>query len=191
MSTLDQPRGRNLGDLVRALIEEARRRARRRRLMYAGVLLLSAVFGVVAFSALQGPGTSASGSPAVSAGPGTPVVRVVADEHVYHGEFDLVGKKGSLHISLRFGSTTGRTWKIGPGSGWYRQIRGSGKGFQAGGHASSWYGRIRGFVTTHNGSRQRVVIELNGRPDGTYVLTPRSDGLLRRDFGSQSSGWLG
>src|SRR5262245_54067236 len=170
MSTIVEPRGRGVGDLVRELIEEAWRRARRRRLAYGGVVLSVAAIGALSFATLRGPSTSASGAPALLAGPSSPVVRVLADEHIYHGEFDLDGKRGGVHISLRFGSATGRTWKIGPGVGQYRKISGTGKGFQAGGHASEWYGGLTGFITTHEGSRQRVVIELSGRPDGTFVL---------------------
>jgi hypothetical protein len=155
------------------------------------VVFSFAVIAALVFATMKGPSQSQSTSPAIGAGPGTPVVRVATGEHVYHGEFDLDGRRGSLHVSLRFGSVTGRAWTIGPGYGQYRQISGRGKGFQAGGHASEWYARLRGFVTTHDGSRQRVVIVLSGRPDGTFTLNPVAGGTLKRDSGTQSSGWLG
>ena len=132
MSTMGGVCRRDVRDLVKAVIEEAWRRARRRRLIYGAVVLSLATIGVLSFVTLRGPSTSASGAPALLAGPSTPVVRVLADESVYHGhgEFDLDGKRGGLHLSLRFG--TGRSWKLGPGVGQYREIRGSGKGLPSG-----------------------------------------------------------
>jgi hypothetical protein len=35
------------------------------------------------------------------------------------------------------------------------------------------------------------VIELSGRPSGTFVLVPTEPGVLEKDSGTQSSGWLG
>jgi len=57
--------------LLNALIEEARRRARRRRAIYAGVGLSIAVAGAIVFAVLQG--SPHSGSPELIAGQGAQV----------------------------------------------------------------------------------------------------------------------
>jgi hypothetical protein len=76
---------RGLADLVSAVIEEAWRRARRRRLIYAGIVLSLAV--IVVSATLRGPSSSSS-TPAAVASPGTPVsaLAVSADKtpHHYH-----------------------------------------------------------------------------------------------------------
>jgi hypothetical protein len=59
--------------LLRALIEEARRRARRRRAMYGGVGLSIAVAGGIVFAVLQGSAGPRSGSPELIAGQGARV----------------------------------------------------------------------------------------------------------------------
>src|SRR6185312_2661789 len=59
--------------LLKALIEEARRRARRRRVTYGSVGLSTAVAGTVIFAVLQGPANPHSGSPEVIAGQGARV----------------------------------------------------------------------------------------------------------------------
>ena len=59
--------------LLKALIEEARRRARRRRRIYGGVGLSIAVAGAIVFAVLQGPANPHSGSPEVIAGQGAQV----------------------------------------------------------------------------------------------------------------------
>jgi hypothetical protein len=71
MSTIGGvPRG-GLSDLVSAVIEEAWRRARRRRLIYAGIFLSLAVIGAVVTATLRGPSSSSS-NPAAVASPGSP-----------------------------------------------------------------------------------------------------------------------
>jgi hypothetical protein len=90
-------RRRGFSDRVRALIEEAWRRARRRRLIYAGIVLSLAVIGAVVTATLRGPPASSS-TPAAVASPGTPVsaVAVSADKtrhhyHLYPGDTADVG----------------------------------------------------------------------------------------------------
>jgi hypothetical protein len=119
-------------------------------------------------------------------------------QHVYHGEFDLKGKRGTLHISLRFEYGGFRSWQVGQprgvaadGTGAYDGLTGRGQRFQAGGHKDAWYARIAGFVQRPGETKQWVVIDLKGRPDGTFVLTPKKTGALKRDTGAQTSGWLG
>ncbi|PWU24962.1 MAG: hypothetical protein C5B48_03740 [Candidatus Rokuibacteriota bacterium] len=58
--------------LLNALIEEARRRARRRRAIYGGVGLSTAV-GAIVFAVLQGSANPQSGSPELVAGQGAQV----------------------------------------------------------------------------------------------------------------------
>jgi hypothetical protein len=72
-------RRRGLSDFVRALIEEAWQRARRRRLIYAGIVLSLAVIGAVVTASLRGP--SASSSTPVVASPSTPVTGVAVSAH--------------------------------------------------------------------------------------------------------------
>ena len=87
MSTIGGVPRRGFGDLVRAVIEEAWRRARRRRLIYAGIVLALAAIGAVVTATLRGPSSSSS-SPAAVASPRTPVsaVAVSANKtpHHYH-----------------------------------------------------------------------------------------------------------
>ena len=53
MSAIDSARRPDFVELVRALIEEARQRARRRRRMYGGVLVSMAVVGTIVFASVQ------------------------------------------------------------------------------------------------------------------------------------------
>jgi hypothetical protein len=206
VSTFDEPRGRDLGDLVRALIEEAWRRARRRRLVYAGVVFSVALIGAMVLATWPHPSTSSSSAPALVAGPNGPARFVASDEHIYSGIFRLEGRRGRLTVSLRFGSSGSRSWVLAPHSistpplhartGQYGKLArpgGGGKRVQAGGHASEWYARLFGFVHSARGVglKQPVVVELSGRPSGTFVLIPTGPGLLERDSGTQSSSWLG
>jgi len=69
-----------LSDFVRALIEEAWQRARRRRLIYAGIVLSLAVIGAVVTATLRGPSAPTS-TPAVVASPSTPVTGVAVSAH--------------------------------------------------------------------------------------------------------------
>jgi hypothetical protein len=87
MNTMGGVRRRRLTDLVSAVIEEAWRRARRRRLIYAGIVLSLAVIGAVVTPTLRGPSSSSS-TPAAVASPSTPAraVPLSAYEtpHHYH-----------------------------------------------------------------------------------------------------------
>lgn len=88
MSTMGGVPRRGFSDLVSAVIEEAWRRARRRRLMYAGIVLSLAVIGAVVTATLRGPSSSNS-TPAAVASPSTPVTGVAvsapkARHHPYH-----------------------------------------------------------------------------------------------------------
>jgi hypothetical protein len=77
---------RGLSDLVSAVIEEAWQRTRRRRLIYAGIVLALAVIGAVVTATLRGPSPSSSTAAAVPS-PGTPVnaLAISADPtHHYH-----------------------------------------------------------------------------------------------------------
>src|SRR5262245_47814471 len=103
MSTLEPDHGRDFGDLIRALIEEAWRRARRRRLVYAGIVLLLAVIGAVVTATLRGPSSSNSTPAAVTASRGTPVSAVTVNAqrarhhyHLYPG--DTVDVAGGPHF---------------------------------------------------------------------------------------------
>jgi hypothetical protein len=72
-----------------------------------------------------------------------------------------------------------------------RLAGGHGQHVEAGGHASARYARLVGSVIPNDGPKQRVVIKLKGRPEGTFVLIPTQPGVLKRDSGTQSSTWLG
>jgi hypothetical protein len=200
MSTVPAP-GRDFGDLVRALIEEAWRRARRRRLVYGSVVAL-AVVATVIFATLRGPSTT-GGAPLAVGGSGAPVARVATNPpHVYHGVFRLRGTHGSLAIAIAFPDTGGRWWDVisgpqfpraDPRSGQYDPLAGGhGEHVEAGGHASAWHARLVGLVIPKDrGPKQPVVIKLKGGPTGTFVLIPRKPGVLERDSGTQNSAWLG
>jgi hypothetical protein len=206
MSTIDPVRRPGLDALLRALFEEAWRRARRRRLIYAGVVFSVAVIGAIVLGTLRGAPQSQSTSPAISAGPSPPVVPVATSEHVVHGIFRCTGKLGTFTVQVHFVSSGRRSWNLVPPSwptglgptGQYARIArgregGSGRRVQAGGHGREWYARLFGVVTSRRGvgTKQRVIIELNGRPNGTFVLIPSQPGVLKRDSGTQSSGFLG
>jgi hypothetical protein len=206
MSTIDEPRGRNLGDLVRGLIEEAWRRARRRRLAYGAAAFSFAVISAIVVATLPGRSSSSSSAPTLAAGPNGPARFVASGEHIYSGIFRLEGRRGRLTVSLRFASSGWRSWVVAPHSistppifartGQYGKLASSGGGgrrVQAGGHASEWYARLFGFAHSSRGVglKQRVVIELSGRPSGTFVLIPTEPGVLERDSGTQDSSWLG
>ena len=88
MSTMGGARRRGVSDLVSALIEEAWRRARRRRLIYAGIVLSLAVIGAVVIATLRGP-SSPSSTPTAVASPGTPVSAVAVSAHKTHHHYHL------------------------------------------------------------------------------------------------------
>ena len=198
MSTIDPARRRDFGDLVTALIEEAWQRARRRRSMYAAVAF--AVVAAIVFATMNGPATSQGTSPARAADPGVPTRQLAAAPHVYVGAFDVTGRRGYLNVYVYFENSSGsRSWDVGSGNrsrtpfggtGQYLSIRlARGEHVQAGGHADEWYARLFGVVTPRGQAvkKQRVVIELTGRPTGTFKLIPTEPGVLKRDSGIQSS----
>ena len=126
---------------------------------------------------------------------------VATDQHVYHGVFELRGKLGSLSLAVAFPRTGRRSWDVmgrdfNPGplhSGQYDLLAGGhGEHVEAGGRKSSWYARLVGSVIrADRGPKQRVVIKIKGRPEGTFVLIPTQPGVLKRDSGTQSSSWRG
>jgi hypothetical protein len=66
-----------------AVIEEAWRRAGRRRLIYAGIVLSLVVIGAVVAATLRGSSSSSS-TPAAAASPGTPVSAVAVSAYKTH-----------------------------------------------------------------------------------------------------------
>jgi hypothetical protein len=88
MSTMGGVPRRGFRDLVSAVIEEAWRRARRRRLIYAGIVLSLAVIGAVVTATLRGPSSSSS-TPAAVASPGTPVSAVAGSAHTTRHHYHL------------------------------------------------------------------------------------------------------
>jgi hypothetical protein len=88
MSTIGGVPRRGFRDLVSAVIEEAWRRARRRRLIYAGIVLSFAVIGAVVTATLRGPSSSSS-TPAATASPGTPVSAVAVSAHTTRHHYHL------------------------------------------------------------------------------------------------------
>jgi hypothetical protein len=74
---------RGLSDLVSAVIEEAWRRARRRRLIYAGIVLSFAVIGAFVTATLRGPSSSSS-TPAAVVSPGAPLSALAVSAYKTH-----------------------------------------------------------------------------------------------------------
>jgi hypothetical protein len=195
----------DLDRLLKALIEEAWRRARRRRRVYAGVAFSIAVLGAIVLATFQGPAKSQSGSEAVLAGPNAQAPRSLAGtEHTVHavkGFFRLKGKRGRITVIVRFAGFAESSWEIarGPGSsplmppstGQYLQIRGGGHFVEAGGSGTAWYARLVGYVTPKGGPRQHVVVKLKGRRPGTFVIIPTKPGALKGDSGTHDSEFLG
>ena len=179
--------------LLRALIEEAWQRARRRRRIYIAVLALSiAVIGTIAYTALQGHAGSQGGSPAALA-PGAQASRFLAGGvHTVRNIIHLDGTRGFTTVIVEYPD---RNWKIRQvteqATGQYARIRGGGSHVERGGHESTWFTRLAGYVTPKGGPRQHVVIKIKGRPSGTFVITPTEPGPIRPDSGTQWSGWLG
>jgi hypothetical protein len=83
MNTMGGVPRRGFSDLVSAVIEEAWRRTRRRRLIYAGIVLALAVIGAVVTATLRGPSSSSS-TPAAVASPRTPVSAVAVSAYKTH-----------------------------------------------------------------------------------------------------------
>jgi len=189
--------------LLEALIERARRRARRRRRIYGGVGLSIAVIGAIVFAILQGPTNPQSGAPAVPVGPQAQAApsaqapRFLAGGHVAHAFFRLYGRRGNVQVVIHFPDSGERTWVLPRGqfswqpTGPYARMSGEGRHVEVGGHETTWYARLVGYVRTKGGPRQHVVIKLKGRPAGTFVITPTQQGPLKRDSGRQDSWSMG
>jgi hypothetical protein len=203
MSTTDSFTRSELEALVRALIEEARQRARRRRRMYGGVLVSLAVVGTLVFASLQRSAQSQSTSPAFTAGASLPSYRLATSQHIGHLWFPSKGKRGSFTIDLRIESDgtlpikQTRSWRLRPKTtfdpqlnsvtGQYAQITGGGARSPGSGHQATWHTRLVGVVSRPGAAKQRVLITLKGRPNGVFVLTPLEPGVLKRDSGTQHS----
>jgi hypothetical protein len=164
--------------------------------MYAGAVLSFAVVAAIVLAMIQGPAQSQRSSSAVVAGPRTPVPGVVASVHVRHFVFRLLGERGSLWVAVAFPAVGTRSWDaLGGYFGHAADVRfgqsnrqggGYGKHVEAGGHASAWHARLVGFVIPKDGGpKQRVVLKLKGRPEGTFTLVPLQAGALKRDSGTQ------
>jgi hypothetical protein len=192
--TLNSPRNRDFGDLLRALFEEAWRARRRRRLRWAGVAFSIAVVGAVVFARMQGPAGTNSSQLALG-GSSAPVVPVAANEHIEYLHVPSMGKLGSFTVMLLYGSSGTRTWSLSlpvtkfdhRRTGQYTKITGGGGRFPVGGHQGAWYARLFGVVSRPGGAKQRVLIKLEGRSNGTFVLTPLEPGVLKRDSGTYQS----
>src|SRR5262245_51438135 len=82
-STIGGVPRRGFSDLVSAVIEEAWRRVRRRRLIYAGIVLSLAVIVAVVIATLRGPSSSSS-TPAALASARAPVSAVAVSAYKTH-----------------------------------------------------------------------------------------------------------
>jgi hypothetical protein len=196
MSTTDSFTRSELEALVRALIEEARQRTRRRRRMYGGVLLSIAVVGTLVFASFQRPAQSQSNSPAFTAGPSLPFYPVAIGQHIGHGWFPSKGQRGSFTVDVRVRDSgtlpikRTRSWVFGSyplvsvTTGQYTQVTGGGGRIVSGGHLAGAYARFFGRVSRPGGAKQRVLIKFKGRPNGVFVLTPLEPGVLKRDSGT-------
>jgi hypothetical protein len=197
MSTTDLVTRSELEALVRALIEEARQRARRRRRMYGGVLIAMAVVGTLVFASFQRPAQSQSNSPAFTAGPSLPFYPVAIGQHIGHGWYPSKGKRGSFILDVRVRDSgtlpikQTRSWVFGSlypqaptTTGQYTQVTGGGRRIVSGGHQAGSYTRLFGRVSRPGGAKQRVLMKFKGRPNGVFVLTPLEPGVLKRDSGT-------
>jgi hypothetical protein len=126
MSTIGGVHRRRFTDLVSAVIEEAWRRAHRRRLMYAGIVLSLAVIGAVVTATLRGPSSSSS-TPAAAASPSTPVsaVAVSANKaphhyHLYPGDTVDVGGDPHFDWSCTLHRVGYRVFECRGGAEWTR-----------------------------------------------------------------------
>ena len=125
MSTIDGVPRRGLSDLVSAVIEEAWRRARRRRLIYAGIVLSLAVIGAVFTATLRGPSSSSSNPAAVAAAsPAAPVSAVAVSAsgpHHYHLlPSDTVDVRGGAPFDWSCTLTLGRVFECRGPAEWTR-----------------------------------------------------------------------
>jgi hypothetical protein len=152
------------------------------------------------FAMLRSPPSTNSSQLALGGSSG-PAVPLFTHEHIEWVHFESKGKLGRFTVVLLFGSSGTRTWEfqmpysnpdnsgstVHPRTGQYKQITGGGGHFPAGGHQAGWYARVFGTVSRPGGAKQRVLITLKGRSNGTFVLTPLEPGLLKRDSGTQQS----
>jgi hypothetical protein len=123
MSAMGRVPRRGFSDLVSALIEEAWRRARRRRLMYAGIVLSLAVIGAVVTATHRGPSSSSS-TPAAVVSPGTPVSAVAVSAHRARHHYHLnPGDVVDVDGSPRFAWSCSYYWVGGPQARSYRLFR--------------------------------------------------------------------
>jgi hypothetical protein len=186
--------------LVALAAVEARQRARRRRRMYGGVLIAMAVVGTIVFASFQRSAQAQSSSPAFTAGPSLPFPRLATGQHIGHGWFPSIGKRGSFTIDVRVRDAGTlpikriRSWRFGSlypqapmTTGQYVQVTGGGRRIVAGGHQASSYTRLFGRVSRPGGAKQRVIISFKGRPKGVFVLRPLEPGVLKRDSGTYHS----
>jgi hypothetical protein len=203
MSATDSFTRSELEALVRALIEEARQRARRRRRMYGGVLVSMAVVGTIVFASFQRPAQSQSSSPAFTAGASPPFYPVAIGGHIGHGWFPSKGKRGSFTIDVRVRDSGTLpikripSWRFAdfdlPGppllapTGQYAEVTGGGRRIVAGGHQAGAYTRLFGRVSRPGGAKQRVIITFKGAPNGVFVVRPLEPGVLKRDSGTHYS----
>jgi len=119
--------------------------------------------------------------------------------HVQTGFYPVEGKRGSVTVRILIRDYAGRTrytraWRVlpsatapaSPSSGQYVDVSGEGRIARIGGKAQAWSARLEGFMSRPGEAKQRVVITMNGRPEGVFVLTPLQPGFLKRDSGTQS-----
>jgi hypothetical protein len=165
--------------------------------MYGGVLIAMAVVGTIVFASFQRSAQAQSSSPAFTAGPSLPFPRLATGQHIGHGWFPSIGKRGSFTIDVRVRDAGTlpikriRSWRfssfVTPLTGQYAQVTGGGRRIVAGGHQASWYTRLFGRVSRPGGAKQRVIITFKGRPKGVFVLRPLEPGVLKRDSGTYHS----
>lgn len=133
----------------------------------------------------------------VLADPRIPASRVATNVHVAYGVFRLRGERGSLSVAIAVPDAGTRWWdvrdrKFGRDGQYDVLAGGRGKHVVMGGHATTWYARLAGFVMPKGReSKQRVVIKIKGRPEGRFTLVPLEAGVLKRDAGTQDSFWTG
>jgi photosystem II stability/assembly factor-like uncharacterized protein len=108
MTTIDSAREPDADDLLRALIEEARRRARRRRGMYGAAVLSFALAGIV-FATQEGSPSSPSGVPAsYSPSPSAIQVDPKRPNIVYTSALGDDTHEGGVFKSI----DAGKTWSL-------------------------------------------------------------------------------
>jgi hypothetical protein len=146
MSTIGGVSRRGLSDLVSAVFEEAWRRARRRRLIYAGIVLSLAIIGAVVTATLRGPSSSSS-NPAAVASPGSPVSALAVSAyktHHYHLQpGDTVDVRGGAPFDWSCTLTFGRVFECRGPAEWTRPKPHLSSGSSSSRMASSFNGATR------------------------------------------------